>query len=277
MMNPSNGKDNNTSNPTTTIENTGNDVSQAELNLRMEKNRVEAQRRRNESQREAANTLQTLVLQQQEQIQKLQQHAHYEQLRQDIAGRASLPSNMASSNTPNNLKFDGSSVYVTTFNPPAHDDMKLGVTHIHEAEKTATDLFTLTITPNSDRNFSGADAFIALPPKNDPNMLQAALLSDLDAEPNTPPHKSAVSNSPTRNVEKGTDSQPTYNAIAHSPEIIDLTNECPESSYESPKKRGKTTTVEVTIIVKMPGLVQPFVKTVESTVESTGSNDDSVD
>ena len=275
-MSPSNTKDNLTTNPTATINNTGNDVSQAELNVRMEQNRLEAQRRRNESQREAANTLQALVLQQQEQIERLQQHSHYEQLRQDIAGRASLASNTASLNSPNNLKFDGSSVYVTTFNPPPHD-MKPGVGHIHEAEKTATDSSTFTITPNTDSNFSGADAFIALPLKNDPNTPQAALLPVLDAEPpNTPPHKLAVSDSLTRN-EKGTDSQPSYNATAHSPEVIDLTNECTESSYESPKKRGKTTTVEVTIIVKMPGLAQPFVKTVESTVESTGSDDDSAE
>jgi hypothetical protein len=71
------------------------------------------------------------------------------------------------------------------------------------------------------------------------------------------------------------DSQPSCNAIAPSPKVIDLTNESTESSNEPPKKRGKTTTVEVTVIVKVPGLAQPSVKTVQSMVESVDSDDDS--
>jgi membrane protein required for beta-lactamase induction len=54
----------------------------------MEQNRLEAQRRRKESQREAASTLQALTMQQQEQVRKLQEHVVYNQLRHDTAFKA---------------------------------------------------------------------------------------------------------------------------------------------------------------------------------------------
>jgi hypothetical protein len=56
------------------------------------------------------------------------------------------------------------------------------------------------------------------------------------------------------------------------PEVIDMTN---DSSHEPSKKRHKGTTVKVTVIVNMPEHAGPSVKTMQSTSELTGSDDDS--
>jgi hypothetical protein len=48
----------------------------------MEQNRLKAEKKCKMSQREAACTLEALTLQQQVQIKKLQEHAHYDQLRE---------------------------------------------------------------------------------------------------------------------------------------------------------------------------------------------------
>jgi uncharacterized small protein (DUF1192 family) len=279
-MNTRSGKDNNKTNPTTTT----SDVSQAELDLRIEQNRLEAQKRRKESQREAASTLQALTLQQQEQVRKLQEHVLYDQLREDTASRTTLPSNRASDNTLNNLKFDGSSVYVATFNPPPPHNMKLpdwGMSHIHVPHKTPRDSSTMTITPNTNNNF--ANAFELPPVKNVATMPQDTLLPLLGAEPpDLFPHgKSTTPTQPTLTQRSCSDecgsvvAQDSYRATPHSPKVIDLTNESTESSTEPPKKRNKTTTIEVTVIVTMPGLAQPSVKKMQSTVESANSDDDS--
>jgi hypothetical protein len=277
-MSTSTEKDNNKTNRTITT----SDVPQAELDLRIEQNRLEAQKRRKESQREATSTLQALTLQQQEQLRKLQEHVLYDQLRQDTAFRTTLPSNKASDNAPNNLKFDGSSVYVATFNPPPPHNMKppdWGMSHMHVPDKTPTDSSTITITPNTNNNF--ANAFKSPHVKNDPTMPQATLLPLLGAEPpDLSPH--GESTTPTQppltqrsyNDEGGSVTQPSYRATPHSPKVIDLTNESTKSNNKPPKKRSKTTTVEVSVIVKMPGLAQPLVKKMQSTVESTGSDDD---
>lgn len=51
-------------------------------------------------------------------------------------------------------------------------------------------------------------------------------------------------------------------------EVIDLTIDTSEnSSDEPPKKKGKTTTIDVMVIVTMPGLVDPVVKKVQCTVD----------
>jgi hypothetical protein len=214
---------------------------------------------------------------------------------------------------PNNLKFNGSSIYVTTFNPPPPHNMKplpkehlperhqlsemtkiarsgnlhpvvenWGVAHIHEPDKTPTDSssITITITPNTDNNFAGA--LKSPSAKNDPNMPQATLLPVLGGEaPDLPlHHESASLTQPSLTQHSYSDegghvTQSSYKATAHSPKVIDLTNESTERSNEPPKKRSKTTTVEVTVIVMMPGLAQSSVKKMQSVVESTDSDDDS--
>jgi negative regulator of sigma E activity len=82
--------------PGTTIGPMCDDVSQEDLNVRIEQNHVEAQKRRNHSQLETANKLHALALQQQEQIRKLQEHASYNQLR-EISKNITPPSMLARS------------------------------------------------------------------------------------------------------------------------------------------------------------------------------------
>jgi hypothetical protein len=285
-------------NPTSTTENMRTDLPPAELDAIIEQHHLEAQRKRSESQREAANKLQALTLQQQEQIRRLQEHAKYDLLRRNTGCRPSLPSGMATSNTPTNLKFDSSSVFVATFNPPPHNpkeppkqhlpesnkpsEMKKTarngnlqpqmpnsrVANIHDAVKTATNSSIHPITPSVENNFAQTRAFIPPALKKDANMPQANLLPFLGAETEAPPLEFAA-DPPT------CDDNSSNSQVSHSPEIIDLTDGCTEGSNEPPKKKGKTTSVEVTVIVKMPGLGQPSVKTVRSMVESTGSDDDS--
>jgi hypothetical protein len=61
---------------------TNNDNNSPPVNIcvRIERNCLEAERRRNASQVEATNTLECLLHQQQHQIKRLQDHAAYEQL-----------------------------------------------------------------------------------------------------------------------------------------------------------------------------------------------------
>lgn len=174
--------------------------------------------------------MQTLVLQQQEQIRKLQEHACYDQLRQ-----ASSPSKLASSNDPNNVKTHNSSVYVSTFNPPCDNDSS-----------------PIIVTPKSENSFHKESSFI-LPttPNSDAIMSKAALLPVLGTQPESPSDESIPS--------------------AAGPGVIDLTD---ETSHEPSEKRHKRITVEVTVIVKMPGHVHPTVETMQSMVESTGSDDE---
>jgi uncharacterized small protein (DUF1192 family) len=233
--------DNHKTKPSTT----SND--EAALNLHIEQNRLEAQRKRQQAQRETANTLQALTLQQQEQVQKLQQYALYDQLREDTAIR----SNGASSNSPGNLKFgDDSSAYVSTFNPPPPFNMKAlnsGVAHMH--------------TPPVD---------------NERIMTKAALLPVLGAgATNSSPQKQPSHNNEGASVTFASSS--TSSSTVQSPKIIDLTNESTEISNEPPKKKSKTTTIEVTVIVTIPGLSHPLVKKMQSTVKSTGSDEDSAE
>ena len=214
----------------------------AELNLRMEQNRLEAQRKRQQSQRETANTLQALTLQQQEQVQKLQQYALYDQLRENTTVRF----NGASSNTPSNLKFGGdSSAYVSTFNPPPPFNMKL----------------------------------LNSPVDNECIITKAALLPVLGAEATdlSPQKHPSYSHEGATSVTLPPSSTSTSSTV-HNPKIIDLTNESTEISTEPAKKKCKTTTtIEVTVVVTVPGLSHPLVKKMQSMVKSTGSDEDSAE
>ena len=171
--------------PGTTIGPMRDDVSQEDLNVRIEQNRVEAQKRRNHSQLETANKLHALVLQQQEQIRKLQEHASYNQLRE-----ISSPCKMASlKNHPNNVQKHNSSVYVSTFNPPHDNDSSM-----------------ITITPNSVNKF-GNPAGCNMPstPDSHTTMPKAPLVPLLRSQQDTPSGESIPS--PSR------------------PEVIDMTND----------------------------------------------------
>jgi hypothetical protein len=212
---------------------------EAELNLRMEQNRLEAKRKRQQSQRETANTLQALTLQQQEQVQKLQQYALYDQLRENTTVRF----NGASSNTPGNLKFGGdSSAYVSTFNPPPPFNMKPQNSPV-DNECIVTNAALLPVlraeatdlSPQKHPSYSHEGASVTLPPSS-------------------------------------------TSSTVHNPKIIDLTNESTEISTEPAKKKCKTTTtIEVTVVVTIPGLSHPLVKKMQSMVKSTGSNEDSAE
>ena len=211
----------------------------AELNLRMEQNRLEAQRKRQQSQRETANTLQALTLQQQEQVQKLQQYALYDQLRENTTVRF----NGASSNTPGNLKFGGdSSAYVSTFNPPPPFNMKpLNSPVDNECIITKAALLPVLgaeatdLSPQQHPSYSHEGASVTLPPSS-------------------------------------------TSSTVHNPKIIDLTNESTEISTEPAKKKCKTTTtIEVTVVVTVPGLSHPLVKKMQSMLKSTGSDEDSAE
>ena len=64
----------------TTGTNNDNNTPPVNIRVRIERNRLEAERRRNASQVEATNTLERLLHQQQHQINRLQDHAAYERL-----------------------------------------------------------------------------------------------------------------------------------------------------------------------------------------------------
>jgi len=140
------------------------------------------------------------------------------------------------------------------------------MSHIHVPHKTPRDSSIMTITPNTNNNF--ANAFELPPVKNVATMPQDTLLPLLGAEPpDLFPHgKSTTPTQPTLTQRSCSDecgsvvAQDSYRATPHSPKVIDLTNESTKSSTEPPKKRNKTTTIEVTVIVTMPGLAQPSVK-----------------
>ena len=246
--------------PGTTIGPMRDDVSQKDLNVRIEQNRVEAQKRRNHSQLETANKLHALALQQQEQIRKLQEHASYNQLRE-----ISSPCKMASlKNHPNNVQKHNSSVYVSTFNPPHDNDSSM-----------------ITITPNSVNKF-GNPAGCNMPstPDSHTTMPKAPLVPLLRSQQETPSGESIPSPSRPEVIDMVNDNshEPSKRRQGESipspsrPEVIDMTN---DSSHEPSKKRHKGTTVKVTVIVNMPEHAGPSVKTMQSTSELTGSDDDS--
>lgn len=250
-MSSSKDKEDNTPTPPTTIGGLQDHAHQAELDVRMERNRLEAQRRRNNSQLEAANNLQALALQQQEEIRKLREHARYNQLR-----GTTLLSKMSPSNDTINLKKHSSSIHVSTFNPPRDNDSS-----------------TINITPDSDSSFANGGGSI-VPTTLDSDAIKpkaALLLPVLGTQPDAPLQVSVAGPCPPSPevIDMTNESSP-----ANPEEVIDITN---DSSHEaSPKKRHKGTTVEVKVIVKMqPGCAHPSVKTVHSTVESTDSDHDS--
>jgi len=80
--------------------NTVNMFTEADdIALCMEQNRLEAEKKRKASQREAASTLESLTMQQQVQIKKLQEHARYDQLREQEALKTPLPFTKAPAET----------------------------------------------------------------------------------------------------------------------------------------------------------------------------------
>ena len=89
------------------------------IRLCIERNRLEAERRRNASQVKATNTLECLLHQQQHHIKRLHDHSNYEQLRlaNEELRRLNRPS------TPTYANRHASSSYAGTFNPGPYDEM----------------------------------------------------------------------------------------------------------------------------------------------------------
>jgi hypothetical protein len=113
------------------------------------------------------------------------------------------------------------------------------------------------------------------PVDNERIMTKAALLPVLGAgATNSSPQKQPSHNNEGASVTLASSST---SSTVQSPKIIDLTNESTEISNEPPKKKSKTTTIEVTVIVTIPGLSHPLVKKMQSTVKSTGSDEDSAE
>jgi hypothetical protein len=109
--NNDNMNNNDNTNPATRT----NDFTPSEdLARRIEENRLEAQRRRELSQIEATNALETLSFQQQEQIQKLQGHALYHQLREQKTSEPGPPANRAKRVVPDVVHQD-TSLFVKEF------------------------------------------------------------------------------------------------------------------------------------------------------------------
>jgi hypothetical protein len=238
------------------------DVSQEELNVHIEQNRLEAQKRRNHSQLETANKLHALTLQQQEQIRKLQEHVSYNQLRETFSPCKLAPLK----NHPNNVKKHNSSVYVSTFNPP-HDN----------------DSCIKTIKPNSVNKFANpADCNMPSTPDSHTTIPKAALVPLLHSQQDALSGESILSPSRSEVINMTNDSshEPSKKRQGESipspsrPEVIDMTN---DSIHEPSKKRHKGTTVKVTVIVNMPEHAGPSVKTMQLISEVTGSDDDSAE
>ena len=242
-----------------------------DIALRMEQNRLEAEKKCKASQREAASTLESLTMQQQVQIKKLQEHVRYDQLREEEALKTPLPFTKTPFPLPGDLKFQDGGVFVSTFNPPpAKEEAPLhmaisrvhnpyldlkppaadkpqtnDIHHVHVPYKSPTVLSTVTTTPtfNSTETKDLKTHAVINNEVNHDVKTHPVFEAELPSLPNTP-------RSPTKI------------------EVIDLTIDGSEnSSAQPPKKKRKTTTIDVMVIVTMPGLVDPVVKKIQCTVD----------
>jgi hypothetical protein len=224
-----------------------------DIALHMEQNRLEAEKKRKASQREAASTLESLTMQQQVQIKKLQEHVRYDQLREEEALKTPLPFTKTPFPLPGDLKFQDGGVFVSTFNPPpAKEEAPLhmaisrvhnpyldlkppaadkpqtnDIHHVHVPYKSPTVLSTVTTTPtfNSTETKDLKTHAVINNEVNHDVKTHPVFEAELPSLPNTP-------RSPTKI------------------EVIDLTIDGSEnSSAQPPKKKRKTTTINVMVIV----------------------------
>ena len=265
-------------------------VSREEYELRIKEKRLEAQRRRSECQRKAASTLELLALQQQQQIEKLQEFASYDSLRRH-----------SSSDTRNNVKFSDGSVYVNSFNPSVQDansetkEHSQGYAELLDAGKddnvrtkminreetrlpdnnevvnispSMTSPLTNVIsskTPNADDTPTIG---------NDCKIPEVALLPclgiDLDCFVHDSPAKTVTE------IEKIGNCHASFSSSNRDKrDVIDLSKDSTDNSDAVPKKKYKTTKVEVRVQITMPGLKGPYEKKVHSQIRSSESTDDS--
>jgi hypothetical protein len=105
-----------------------------DLAILTEKKRLEAKKKRMASQREAASSLEALNLQQQAQMRKLEEHARYDQLRQQEALKTPVPCMKAPPVVPVDHKFQDGGAFVSTFNPAfaiEEHPLHIAVPHVH--------------------------------------------------------------------------------------------------------------------------------------------------
>ena len=140
--------------------------------------------------------------------------------------------------------------------------------HVHVPYTSPTVLSTVTMTPTIN---STETKDLKTPAVNNNEVSHdVATHPVLEAELPSLPH---VCVQPNSMAKRGNMIPPIRDTlgIPRSPtdiEVIDLTIDRSEnSSDEPPKKKGKTTTIDVMVIVTMPGLVDPVVKKIQCTVD----------
>jgi hypothetical protein len=167
----------------------------------------------------------------------------------------------------------------------------MDIPHIHNPYKTPMVLSTFTMKSNTTNSFTN-DSKIP-PVNNDQRIHKAALLPVLGVEPpltqpsptqccynvqgdtitpsfsSTTVHSTKDVGCTCTNKNDRMIKPPCKDTSVHSSrEIIDLTIENAEESDVPPKKKSKTTAIDVTVIVTMPGLAHPVIKKMQSLVES---------
>ena len=258
---------------------TNNDNNTPPVNIcvRIERNRLEAERRRNASQVEATNTLERLLHQQQHQINRLQDHAAYERLQ---------CANLTSTQT--HASRDASSSYAATFNPGPLDEMGVPyarfpvskqysrmikafqngtvtphmveqvMSEIKDNDNTSIESPTVIITPINDSIIDDPNIVSVSPNQKNNTIPDVALLPFLGSKRHCPSGDYAMHSM----VETPSASDSCIILNTHTAEVVDLTGNPIEANNEPPKKQYKHTTVELTVSVTMPGLSHPFVKTI---------------
>lgn len=215
-----------------------------DLTHRIEHNRLEALRRRQESQQRAASTLEAPIEQQ--------------------AFKPPPPTDDKRAILPDNVVFHDGGVYVKTFNPvsnPKDTSVGMNVPQIHNPYMTPKVAYLkpkpLNISPASEVNTP--------PVTNNHSVHRNAMLpilgDELSGQPSVNESASVMPPSSEHSTLKV-----KRNTIAAS--IIDLTVETPGSDVLPPKKKSKTISIELMFIVSMPGLADPIVKKVQCNIES---------
>jgi hypothetical protein len=191
------------------------------------------------------------------------------------------------------MKFNGSSVYVNSFNPALLSADPLPCQRAPECPQLTKLLFAvkegvlspemvnwiMINTHDKANSPHEASAITTTMLKNCPPI-------DSDADDLPPllvpylrtdrfPHSHVSSILPRTCKDTATDNLSPVSVVTNNAEVVDLTNLPDDSSNEPPMKKYKTATIELTIRVKMPGNIHPIVKNSQFSINSNGSSDGS--
>jgi hypothetical protein len=272
IMSSSNGNDATKINATSAITTTNVNYTKKELKDRMERNRLEAQGKRNAAQRETANALQNLTDQMQTQIQKLQERAKYDEIRcQAVA------------DTSQNLKFTDSLVYVNTFNPSVINADPLPTQRAPDCPQISKLLFAVKegiLSPEMVNwimvNMHNMGKSLDKASTKTSTMLKMCPPVDSDTDDGPPPLlpylRSESLRHPSTCNDTCTDNLSPVSVATDNVDVVDLTDLSDDNANEPSNKKYKTATIEVNLRVKMPGNNHPIMKNYQFNIHSNGSS-----